>query len=126
MEIADVQHVGFRHAGWRRMARRPEEWRAYTERHNLDLIWIEIVRSGDLASREFRVRDDQVRCRGAPPIEPASQAVSSIWVPLRMPLVADVVNRQDERMHAVKRGGISRGVEDVQRLALGHARQIHE
>ena len=77
-------------------------------------------------ARKLRIGEDPVRRERAAPIKPAPERIASVRVPLRMALVADVMDREDERTHASEGRRICRSVKQID-ISLAHgARQIDE
>src|SRR5204862_8032607 len=91
-----------------------------------DVMCSQIVGCSDLPPREIRVGDDHIGGLGTSPVKPASNCVSSIWVPFGMPLVAYVVNREYQRNGPAQRGCVSRRVKNVQAFMADRARKIEQ
>ena len=81
------------------------------------------VRCGDLATRELGNSEDVRGGAGAPPVEGSTQPVPAVGIPLGMALVADVVNRQDDRHGGVQRRRVGGGVNQIDVRAPRRARQ---
>ncbi len=125
MQIAHVQRVRLSHA-WRRnrcVERAGREHRRGRERDDMDAIGGNVIRGGDLASRERRIGDDAIRSACGLTIEGPAKGVVLVRMPLGMARVADVMDREHERVHAPERCLIRWRVEDVEASAARGQRQ---
>jgi hypothetical protein len=129
VQIADVQQVRRRNRHrqlhqWIRAAVR--KTLVHAERRHRDAFGRDAVGRGDFRCREARHRQNVPGTLGASSIESAAQPVTTVWVPLRVQFIADIVNGDHDRNRRPPGSGVSRRMNDVDRRAASGTRQTDQ